>query len=68
MRRGHVTALVAIGVAGLLALDHVQSQPLNPYDAPPMIALGSGLAATGGHCAAPPPGANRLAPPSRDRR
>lgn len=55
MRRVHVTLLVALGVAGLLVLDHAQSQPLNPYAAPPMIALGSGLAATGGHCAAPPP-------------
>ncbi|PKQ13896.1 MAG: hypothetical protein CVT70_00045 [Alphaproteobacteria bacterium HGW-Alphaproteobacteria-1] len=55
MRRVHVTLLVALGVVGLLALDQAQSQPLNPYNAPPMIALGSGLAATGGHCAAPPP-------------
>jgi hypothetical protein len=55
MRRVHVTLLVALGLGGLIALDQAQSQPLNPYDAPPMIALGSGLAATGGHCAAPPP-------------
>jgi hypothetical protein len=55
MTRRHVTLLVALGFGGLLALDHVQSQPLNPYTAPPMLALGSGLAATGAHCAAPPP-------------
>ncbi|GAW33553.1 hypothetical protein RA2_00593 [Roseovarius sp. A-2] len=55
MIRRNVTLLVALGVAGLLALDHAHSQPLNPYTAPPMLALGSGLAATGGHCAAPPP-------------
>ena len=55
MRRVHVTLLVALGIGGLIALDHAQSQPLNPYTAPPMISLGSGLAATGGHCAAPPP-------------
>jgi hypothetical protein len=55
MRRGHVTLLVVLGVGALLVLDRVQSQPLNPYAAPPMIALGSGLAATGAHCAAPPP-------------
>ncbi|MBE0454691.1 hypothetical protein [Roseovarius autotrophicus] len=55
MRRVHITLLVLLGVGVLLALDRAQSQPLNPYKAPPMIALGSGLAATGGHCAAPPP-------------
>jgi hypothetical protein len=55
MTRRHVTLLVALGFGGLLVLDHVQSQPLNPYTAPPMLALGSGLAATGAHCAAPPP-------------
>ncbi|MDZ7709186.1 MAG: hypothetical protein U5K36_03130 [Roseovarius sp.] len=55
MRRVHVGLLVALGVAGLIALDQAQSAPLNPYTAPPMVALGSGLAATGGHCAAPPP-------------
>lgn len=55
MRRAHVTLLVALGLGALLALDHAQSQTINPYAAPPMISLGSGLAATGGHCAAPPP-------------
>ena len=55
MIRRSVTLLVALGIVGLLALDHAQSRPLNPYTAPPLLALGSGLAATGGHCAAPPP-------------
>jgi len=55
MIRRHVTLLVVLGAVGLLALDHAQSLPLNPYTAPPMLALGSGLAATGAHCAAPPP-------------
>lgn len=55
MRRAHVGLLVALGLVGLIALDQAQSAPLNPYTAPPMVALGSGLAATGGHCAAPPP-------------
>lgn len=55
MIRRNVTLLVALGIVGLLAFDHVQSRPLNPYTAPPLLALGSGLAATGGHCAAPPP-------------
>ena len=55
MTRVHVAILVALGVIGLVALDQAQSEPLNPYTAPPLLALGSGLAATGGHCAAPPP-------------
>ncbi|WP_164989161.1 hypothetical protein [Roseovarius sp. A46] len=55
MRRVHVAMLVGLGILGLVALDQLQSDPLNPYTAPPMLALGSGLAATGGHCAAPPP-------------
>lgn len=55
MTRAAVGMFVALGVFGLLALDRAQSLPLNPYAAPPLLALGSGLAATGGHCAAPPP-------------
>ena len=55
MRRVHVGLMLAAGVSVLIVLDHAQSDPLNPYTAPPMVALGSGLAATGGHCAAPPP-------------
>ncbi len=55
MTRAHVGMLLALGILGLMVLDRAQSRPLNPYTAPPMLALGSGLAATGGHCAAPPP-------------
>jgi len=55
MRRAHVTGLVGLAVALFLAVDAIASDPPNPYTAPPMIALGSGLAATGAHCAAPPP-------------
>lgn len=47
---------VAAGVLGLilavLGLDLATSAPLNPYRAPPLLALGSGLAAGGAHCAA----------------
>jgi hypothetical protein len=56
MRRVHVTLLVGLGLTGVLVLDHVQSQPLNPFTAPPVLALGSGMAPTGAHCAAPAPG------------
>ena len=55
MTRGHVVLLLGLGLLVVLAVDLLQSSPLNPYTAPPMLSLGSGLAATGGHCAAPPP-------------
>ncbi|SHK80069.1 hypothetical protein SAMN05444414_101273 [Roseovarius marisflavi] len=55
MTRGHVVFLTLIGVAVFLGLDFANSEPLNPYTAPPLMSLGSGLAATGAHCAAPPP-------------
>jgi len=55
MTRGHVVICVALGLTLVLALDRLQSERLNPYAAPPALALGSGLAATGAHCAAPPP-------------
>jgi len=58
MTRKQVVMLLGLGMLGLLALDRAQSTPLNPYTAPPMIALGSGMAAGGAHCAAPPPPAN----------
>lgn len=57
MTRLHVTLMLVLGMGGLLVLDQVQSDALNPYTAPPMLALGSGLAASGAHCAAPPPAA-----------
>lgn len=36
----------------LLIVDHWQAQPINPYQAPAPIALGSGLAPTAAHCTA----------------
>lgn len=36
----------------LLLVDHAQSRPINPYQAPPPVALGSGLAPTAAHCTA----------------
>lgn len=49
-----VTAFVALALlGGLLAFDAATSD-LNPYQAPPLIALGSGSAAGGAHCAALP--------------
>lgn len=52
MTRLHVVFLLGLGLAGVVVLDRLQSDPLNPYAAPPMLALGSGLAASGAHCAA----------------
>lgn len=49
--------IVLLGVmAGLVAFDLARSAPLNPYGAPPLLALGSGQAASGAHCAALPGG------------
>jgi hypothetical protein len=56
MIRAHVTVAVLLLVAGVVAFDvGAVTKPLNPYTAPPMLALGSGMAAAGAHCAAPPP-------------
>lgn len=54
-RRLTAVLLVALVVAVLL-IDRRASAPLNPFAAPPLLALGSGQAATGAHCAALPGG------------
>ncbi len=50
--------IVALGVVGALLLvvagDLWAGGTLNPYQAPPLMALGSGQAAGGAHCAALP--------------
>lgn len=38
----------------LVAADLTASRPLDPFRAPPPVALGSGAAPQGAHCAAPP--------------
>ncbi|MBS3957986.1 MAG: hypothetical protein KGZ52_01120 [Xanthomonadaceae bacterium] len=38
----------------LVAVDLAASYPLNPFQAPAPIALGSGAGPAGAHCAAPP--------------
>lgn len=53
MTRRFTTLLMALGVAGLLAFD-LGTTPPNPYRAPPVLAFGSGLAASGGFCGALP--------------
>ena len=50
----HITAALALGLlAGLMIFDLSTAQ-LNPYVAPPVIALGSGQASAGGFCGALP--------------
>jgi len=53
-RRWTMLAVVLL-VAGLLAFDLSTSAAPDPFAAPPLLALGSGLASGGAHCAAPPP-------------
>ncbi|MCC5976512.1 MAG: hypothetical protein JJU21_00480 [Salinarimonas sp.] len=53
MSRRPVAIAVALLLLGILALDTGISAPLNPFAAPSPIALGSGQAAGGAHCAAP---------------
>lgn len=52
--RAWTAALALALVAGVIALDLAQSTPPDPFRAPPLLALGSGLAAGGAHCAALP--------------
>ncbi|MCP1336374.1 hypothetical protein [Futiania mangrovi] len=54
MTRRLVVLLLAAAGIGLLALDLAGSRPLNPFTAPPALALGSGQAAGGAHCSAAP--------------
>ncbi len=42
--------LALAAIAGLLALDAAQSEPVDLFGAPPAVALGSGETPTGAHC------------------
>ena len=48
-----VGSLSMVFVLVLLLVDHRQSRPINPYQAPAPVALGSGVAPTAAHCTAP---------------
>jgi hypothetical protein len=51
----HLTAGLAVAfIAAVVLGDLVGGADLNPYRAPPALALGSGQASAGGHCAALP--------------
>lgn len=49
-----LTALLLLG--GMIAADLAGSEPLNPWRAPPLFALGSGSPVSGAHCASLPAG------------
>ncbi|MDP1930739.1 MAG: hypothetical protein Q8L60_04720 [Gammaproteobacteria bacterium] len=48
-----VGTLAIVFIVGLVVIDTVQSAPINPFAAPPPVALGSGEAPTGAHCTQP---------------
>lgn len=54
MTRRRVAFAVLAAILGLIVFDGADSTPLNPFQAPPAFALGSGQAASGAHCAAVP--------------
>ncbi|SPJ24901.1 hypothetical protein [Palleronia abyssalis] len=54
MTRKLTATIAGLLVVGLLAFDLAASEPLDPYAQPPVVALGSGAAASGAHCASLP--------------
>jgi hypothetical protein len=54
MTRRPIAALTLLLLGGLLVFDLAASEPLDPFKAPPLLALGSGTAAGGAHCASLP--------------
>ena len=55
-RRATLLAVAAM-IGGLIAVDLSVSATPNPFRAPPLLALGSGQAAAGAHCASFEPAA-----------
>lgn len=47
-------AALLIFILAVLALDMATSAPLDPFGAPPILALGSGQASGAAHCASLP--------------
>jgi len=54
MTRTHVTYLLMALLLGWLGIDKSVSKPLNPYNSPSAIALGSGEQGAGAFCSALP--------------
>ena len=53
MTRKHVVLILLICGISLIGLDLRSSAEPNPFNAPAPLALGSGQASSGAHCAAP---------------
>ena len=53
LKRSHAIGVLLLGLFGLLFLDLFFSVPIDPFQAPPPLAFGSGAQASGGFCAAP---------------
>lgn len=49
-----VALAMLLFIGGLMLLDVATSAAPNPFQAPPMVALGSGQASGGAHCASLP--------------
>ncbi|WP_287187603.1 hypothetical protein [Rhodovulum sp.] len=54
MTRRPIVVVLLVAVAGVLTLDLATSRPLDPFTAPPLLALCSGQASGGAHCASLP--------------
>ncbi len=49
-----IVGVLALGfILLLLVVDNAESTPINPFNAPPVVALGSGEAPSGAHCTQP---------------
>lgn len=55
MTRRITMLAVALMMGVLIVFDLATSAPLDPFGAPPLLALGSGEGSGGAHCAALPP-------------
>ena len=53
LKRSHAIGMLLLGLFSLLFLDLLFSAPIDPFQAPPPLAFGSGDQASGGFCAKP---------------
>ena len=52
-KRSHAIGVLLLGLFSLLFLDLLFSAPIDPFQAPPPLAFGSGAQVSGGFCAKP---------------
>ncbi len=55
LRRAHGVGVLLLALGLLIGLDLIRSAPVDPFQAPPPLAWGSGEKASGGFCAVPTP-------------